>query len=189
MAPRQPGPLPGNPGHRDASIGSLGKSPLPCNRATLIRVNNTPDKPPRSRFRALAGAGCRRIFARDGSCPDGPGHGAASGPGYCRGPVAKRRGTMGRYLRAMAGPDSPQAPAGGGAGYWPLPCPARTWKPRRWAAICGPRPGPAAPTRPAGQGAGYLAAPWPSAGPAPATRPDLVMLRPGPLLPRSSGPR
>ena len=32
-----------------------------------------------------AGAGCRRIFAMDGSCPDGPGHGVAFAPGYCRG--------------------------------------------------------------------------------------------------------
>ena len=99
----------------------------------------------------------------NGSCPDGPGHGAASGPGYCRGPVAKRRGTMGRYLRAMAGPDSPQAPAGGGAGYWPLPCPARTWKPRRWSAIRGPRHMPSAPREPACQGCGlFWPLPWPA---------------------------
>ena len=64
---------------------------------------------------------------------------------------------MGRYLRAMAGPPSPQAPAGGGAGYWPLPGPARTWKPRRWAAIRGPRPGLSAPTAPAAGVAGYSA--------------------------------
>jgi hypothetical protein len=61
--------------------------------------------------------------AMDGSCPDGPGHGAASGPGYCRGPVAERRGTMGRYLRAMTGPSSRQAPAGWGAGYLAAPRP------------------------------------------------------------------
>lgn len=39
---------------------------------------------------------------QDGSCPDGPGHGVASGPGYCRGPVAERRGTMVPYSGAMA---------------------------------------------------------------------------------------
>ena len=98
----------------------------------------------------------------NGSCPDGPGHGAASGPGYCRGPVAKRRGTMGRYLRAMAGPDSPQEPAGRGAGYWPRPCLASTWEPRRWAAIRGPRHKPSAPNQPASQGCAlFRALPWP----------------------------
>ncbi len=72
---------------------------------------------------------------------------------------------MGRYARAMAAPASPQGPAGRGAGYRPLPGPARTWKVRRWAAIRGPRHKPSAPREPACQGErAILAAPLASRG-------------------------
>ena len=77
---------------------------------------------------------------------------------------------MGRYARAMAAPASPQGPAGRGAGYRPLPGPARTWKVRRWAAIRGPRHKPSAPREPACQGErAILAAPLASVGPDAAT--------------------
>ncbi len=74
---------------------------------------------------SCGGTGCRHIFARDGSCPDGPGHGEASVPGYCRGPVAERQGTMGRYSRAMARAcQPPGANLAGVRTIRPLPCPA-----------------------------------------------------------------
>lgn len=97
---------------------------------------------------------------------------------------------MGRYLRAMTGPSSRQAPAGWGAGYLAAPRPY----PDLGAATVGrylratPRP-PC--TNWASRTGGGLFCPRP--GPALDLRPrlfeGLVRLRPGQQLPRNPGPR
>ena len=58
---------------------------------------------------------------------------------------------------ATSRPPRESLPARGSGLFWPLPWPAGEVKPRRWAAICGPRPGLSAPTAPAAGVAGYAA--------------------------------
>ena len=102
-----------------ARVGSARPSRAPCWPLAGGAMGHAPESA------ILRGQDAAASSAMDGSCPDGPGHGAASGPGYCRGPVAERHGMMGRYSRAMARACQPPGASRPGCGLLaaPRPCP------------------------------------------------------------------
>lgn len=83
-----PGPLPPHARSNSGAGPPMASASPGGELATLpgvVLADGGPDHGRRVLRPRPVGAGCRRIFAMDGSCPDGPGHGAAFAPGYCRG--------------------------------------------------------------------------------------------------------
>jgi hypothetical protein len=64
--------------------------------------------------RSCARGGPRRVFARDGSCPEGPGHGAAFAPGVSRGARAERPGDGPLFAGHVLALPPPQGQQAGG---------------------------------------------------------------------------